>query len=67
MISELLIYYVIETHKSIKFTPGFIKKKIAEQEALLKIERKQQLLEAQAREAAANEAAEKEAFEREID
>jgi hypothetical protein len=67
LISELLIYYVIETHKSIKFTPGFIKKKIAEQEALLKIERKQQLLEAQAREAAANEAAEKEAFEREID
>ena len=67
LISELLIYYVIETHKSIKFTPGFIKKQFLKQEALLKIERKQQLLEAQAREAAANEAAEKEAFEREID
>jgi len=66
-ISELLIYYVIETHKSIKFTPGFMKKQFAEQEAILKIERMEQLLNEQAREAAANEAAEREEFERQID
>jgi len=67
LISELLIYYVIETHKSIKFTPGFMKKQFAEQEAILKIERMEQLLNEQAREAAANEAAQREEFERQID
>ena len=44
-----------------------MKKQFAEQEAILKIERMEQLLNAQALEAAENEAAEREEFERQID
>ena len=66
LISEHLIGYAKEKHKSVKFTPGFMKKQFAEQEANLEQERMEALWDEEAREAALNEAAEREDFERQF-
>lgn len=50
LISHKLIHYVTDTHKSTKFTPGFLKHQYAEQQAVL--ERKRQKDEEEAPEAA---------------
>ena len=66
LISEPLISYAKEKHKSVKFTPGFMKKQFAEQEANLEQERMEALWDEEAREAALNEAAEREDYERQF-
>lgn len=66
LISEDLIDYAKEKHKSVKFTPGFMKKQFAEQEANLEQERMEALWDEEAREAAINDAAEREYYERQM-
>jgi hypothetical protein len=66
LISEDIISYAKEKHKSVKFTPGFMKKQFAEQEANLEQERMEALWDEEAREAAMNDAAEREYYERQM-
>jgi hypothetical protein len=66
LISEDIISYAKEKHKSVKFTPGFMKKQFAEQEANLEQERIEALWDEEAREAAMNDAAEREYYERQM-
>ena len=67
LINEFLILSAIDTYKTNRLTPGFLKKQFAEQEARLERERIEALWDAESDEAAAQAAAEKEAFERQID
>jgi hypothetical protein len=67
LIGEDIIMYAKEKHKSVKFTPGFMKKQFAEQEANLEQERMEALWDEEAREAAINDAAEREYYERQMD
>lgn len=66
LIGAHLISYAKEKHKSVKFTPGFMKKQFAEQEANLERERMEALWDEEAREAALSEAAEIEDYERQF-
>jgi hypothetical protein len=67
LINEFLILSAIDTYKTNKLTPGFLKKQFAEQEKILEQERMEALWDAEAEEAAAQAAAEREDFERQID
>lgn len=67
LIGEDIISYAKEKHKSVKFTPGFMKKQFAEQEANLEQERMEALWYEEDREAAINDAAEREYYERQMD
>ena len=66
LIGEDIIMYAKEKHKSVRFTPGFMKKQFAEQEANLEQERMEALWDEEAREAAINDAAEREYYERQM-
>jgi hypothetical protein len=66
LIGEDIISYAKEKHKSVKFTPGFMKKQFAEQEANLEQERMEALWYEEDREAAINDAAEREYYERQM-